>query len=215
MARPEYRLLTFGPQYCAAVPDEELSLDLDLPVDAMQRHKTVGLWYEDDVLRVRAHLRDSYTEPDSSLLVLHEYRLDLWVELATMVVTEITVTPIHLPYGECFDAALNVERLVGLRLERGFTGEAMQRLGGEIGCTHLNSLISDLSIAGLFHGYLRVREQARQHRMLPVMPASDERTGICAGWRNGGTLATWMADGRGIAPSHIYPTDAPTARHDP
>jgi len=188
----------------ASAPDGPI--DLELPVDSMQRHKAVGLWYEGDVLRVRAHLRDSYTEPDSSVLVLHEYRLDLWVDLATMVVSAVEVTPMHLPYGECFDAAPNVERLVGLRLERGFTAEALQRLGGEVGCTHLNSLISDLSIAGLFHGYLRVRDQTRQHGTLPVMPASDERTGICAGWQAGGVLATWMEDGRGIAPSHIYPT---------
>jgi hypothetical protein len=196
-------------------PAPDGPIDLDLPVDSMQRHKAVGLWYEGDTLRVRAHLRDSYTDPDSSVLVLHEYRLDLWVEVATMVVTGVDVTPIHLPYGECFDAAPNVDRLVGLRLERGFTSEALTRLGGEIGCTHLNSLISDLSIAGLFHGYLRVREHAREHRLLPVMPASDERAGICAGWRTGGTLATWMADGRGIAPSHIYPTDSPPPRDEP
>ena len=88
--------------------------------------------------------------------MLHEYRLDLWVEVATMVVTAVAVEPVHLPYGECFDAAPQAQRLVGLRLERGLTGEALRRLGGELGCTHLNSLISDLAIAGLFHGYLRV-----------------------------------------------------------
>jgi hypothetical protein len=123
-----------------------------------------------------------------------------------MVVTRIEVVPIHLPYAECFDAAPNAQQLVGLRLERGFTGEALRRLGGEAGCSHLNSLISDLAIAGLFHGYLRVREQTRQHGTVPVPPASDERTGVCTGWRAGGTLATWMEAGRGIAPSPIYPT---------
>jgi Protein of unknown function (DUF2889) len=117
-------------------------VDLELPVDALQRTKAVGLWYEDETLRVRAHLRDAYTEPDGSQLVLHEYRLDLWVELATMVVTAVAVEPIHLPYGECFDAAPEAQRLVGLRLERGFTGEARRRLGGELGCTHLNSLMA-------------------------------------------------------------------------
>jgi hypothetical protein len=89
---------------------------------------------------------------------------------------------------------------------KAFTGEALRRLGGEAGCTHRNSLISDPAIAGLFHGYLRVREQTRERGVLPVLPASDERTGICAGWRAGGTLATWMEQGRGIAPSRIYPT---------
>jgi hypothetical protein len=180
-------------------------IDLELPTDSLARHKAVGLWYEGETLRVRAHLRDAYTEPDGAALVLHEYRLDLWVDLASMDVTEVTVDPIHLPYGECFDAAPQVQRLVGLRLERGFTGEALRRLGGEAGCTHLNSLISDLAIAGLFHGYLRVRAQTRAGGTVPLIPASDERTGICAGWRSEGTLATWMEQGRGIAPSHIYP----------
>ena len=186
-------------------------IDLELPIDALARHKAVGLWYEGDTLRVRAHLRDTYTEPDGTPLVLHEYRLDLWVDLATMEVTDAAVDPIHLPYGECFDAAPQIQRLVGLRLERGFTGEALRRLTGEVGCTHLNSLISDLAIAGLFHGYLRVREQTRAGGVVPLIPASDERTGICAGWRSEGTLATWMEQGRGIAPSHIYPT-GPDAR---
>jgi len=190
------------------VPAPLPPVDLDLPIDALQRTKSVGLWYEGETLRVRAHLRDAYTEPDGSPLVLHEYRLDLWVALATMVVTEVAVEPLHLPYGECFDAAPQAQRLVGLRLERGFTGEALRRLGGELGCTHLNSLISDLAIAGLFHGYLRVRDETRRRGALPVMPATGERTGICSGWRAGGTLATWMEQGRGIAPSHIYPTEA-------
>ena len=40
-----------------------------------------------------------------------------------------------------------VQRLVGLKLERGFSGRAAELLEAEAGCTHLNSLIADLSIA--------------------------------------------------------------------
>jgi hypothetical protein len=108
-----------------AAPDGPV--DLELPVDALQRHQAVGLWYDDDLSRVRAHRRDAYTEPDAAVLVLHEYRLDVWVDVATMVVSAVDVTPIHLPYREGFDAAPNVDRLVGLRLERGFTAEALRR----------------------------------------------------------------------------------------
>lgn len=185
-------------------------LRLDLPPESIQRHKSVGLWYEGDDLRVRAHLRDAYLEPNGSELAMHEYRLDLWVSLATMEVTKVEVEPLALPYEECFDAPGYAQRLVGLKLERGFTAEALARLEGECGCTHLNALIADLSIAGLFHGYIRVRDYARQNGTLPEMPPSAERTGICSGWRAGGNLATWMEDGRGIAPSRVYPMpDAP------
>ena len=181
-------------------------LRLDLPPESIQRQKSVGLWYEDDTsLRVRAELRDAYAEPDTSETVLHHYRLDLWVDLESMEVRRVEVEPVALPYDDCFEAPQYVQRLVGLKLERGFTGEALARLQGECGCTHLSSLISDLSIAGLFHGYIRVRAYAREHCDIPTLPATDERTGICAGWRAGGELATWMEEGRGIAPSRIYP----------
>jgi hypothetical protein len=180
-------------------------IDLELPPESIQRQKAVGLWYEDGDLRIRAHLRDAYRDPDDGQTVLHEYRLDLWVALDSMEVTRVDVVPVALPYDECFDAAGYVQRLVGLRLVRGFTGEALERLGGECGCTHLNALISDLSIAGLFHGYIRLRSHLREEGAIPPMPPSDERSGICAGWREGGTLATWMEEGRGIAPSRIYP----------
>ena len=188
-----------------------MAIDLDLPPESMQREKAVGFWFDDGLLRVRAHLRDTYTDPDRDELVLHEYRVDLAVDRASMLVTGARADPIHLPYSECFDAPANIGRLVGLRLGPGFTNEALERLQGELGCTHLGSLVSDLSIASLFHGYIALRAHEREHDRIPVMPADDRRTGICAGWRRGGALATWMESGRGIAPSHIYPS---TVRRD-
>lgn len=185
---------------------------LDLPPESIERHKAVGLWYEDTTLRVRAHLRDAYTGPAGTaddVMVLHEYQLDLWVDETTHEITKIEVVPLNLPYEECFDAPGFLQRLVGLQLVRGFTGQALALLEAEAGCTHLNSLISDLAIAGLFSGYVRLQEQARETGSLPVLPASDERTGVCTGWRAGGTLATWMESGKGIAPSRIYPTVVP------
>ena len=186
---------------------------LDLPPGSIERHKAVGLWYEGTTLRVRAHLRDAYTGPSvdggpgsGDVTVLHEYQLDLWVDDGTHEITRIEVVALNLPYEECFDAPGFVQRLVGLRLVRGFTSQALALLEAEAGCTHLNSLISDLAIAGLFCGYVRLQEQTRQTGALPTLPASDERTGVCTGWRVGGTLATWMESGKGIAPSRIYPT---------
>ena len=190
---------------CRVVPVDVPEPFLDLPAESIERQKGIGLWYEGDDLRVRGHLRDRYAEPDGGHTVMHEYRLDLWVSRSRMEVTRIEVDAVALPYDECFDASAFVQRLVGLRLVRGFTSEAMERLGGECACTHLNALISDLAIAGLFHGYLGVRSYAREHGRLPEMPPNDERTGICSGWRAGGQLATSMAEGRGIAPSRIYP----------
>jgi hypothetical protein len=182
------------------------AIDLGLPPESIQREKSVGMWYEASTLRVRGHLRDRYTDPDRAETVLHEYRLDLWVDRDTMIVHDARIEPIHLPYGECFRAPENIDRLIGLKLRPGFTADALARLQGEAGCTHMNSLISDLSIASLFHGYITLRAYEREHGTTPVMPPDDHRTGICAGWQAGGALAAWMESGRGIAPSHIYPT---------
>ncbi len=198
-----------------AYAPEPSGSSLDLPPESIERQKAVGLWYEGDTLRVRAHLRDAYTGPagtDDDVMVLHEYRLELWIDGTTQEITKVEVVPLNLPYEECFDAPGFVQQLVGLRLERGFTGKALALLEAEAGCTHLNSLISDLAIAGLFCGYVRLQEQARTTGALPMIPASDERTGVCTGWRAGGTLATWMESGKGIAPSRIYPTVRPTLR---
>lgn len=189
------------------------SIDLELPPESIQREKSVGMWYEGETLCVRAHLRDRYTDPHRDETVLHEYRLDLRVDRETMIVRDARIEPIHLPYGDCFAAPQNIDRLVGLKLRPGFTAEALERLQGEAGCTHMNSLISDLSIASLFHGYISLRAYEREHGATPDMPPDDHRTGICAGWRAGGELATWMESGRGIAPSPIYPTTV--RRSDP
>jgi hypothetical protein len=180
--------------------------DLGLPPESIQRQKSVGLWFEGDVLRVRAHLRDRYFEDDGEgELVLHEYRLEMWVDAPSTAITAIEVTPVHLPYGECFQAPDFVQRLVGLHLVGGFTRQAMRLLEGEAGCTHLNSLIADLAIAGLFNGYIRVREYSREHGFLPPMPPSSDKTGICTGWQRGGAAAEAMESGRGIAATHLYP----------
>lgn len=181
-------------------------MDLDLPPESIQREKSVGMWFDGPTLRVRAHLRDRYLDPDRAETVLHEYRLELVVERETMTVTHASIDPVHLPYAECFAAPGNVDRLVGLLLRPGFTADALARLQGEAGCTHMNSLISDLSVASLFNGYITLREYEREHGSTPSMPADTHRTGICAGWRAGGALATWMEGGRGIAPSPIYPS---------
>ena len=181
-------------------------MDLGIPGDSVQRDKSIGLWFEGDALRVRAELRDQFREPDGTAMALHHYRIELDVERATLVVRDAVATPLALPYDGCLAAAPNLARLVGLRLVAGFTDEARQRLAGEAGCTHLTSLVSDLSIAGLFQGYIAVRDYERQHGALPKIPASASRTGVCAGWAAGGPVAIAMETGAGIAPTHIYPS---------
>ncbi|MBV8952195.1 MAG: DUF2889 domain-containing protein, partial [Actinobacteria bacterium] len=110
-----------------------MNIDLGLPPESIQREKSVGMWYEGGTLRVRGHLRDRYTDPERQETLLHEYRLDLWVDHETMIVSDARIEPVHLPYAECFQAPGNIGLLVGLKLRPGFTAEALERLQGEAG----------------------------------------------------------------------------------
>jgi hypothetical protein len=49
------------------------------------------------------------------------------------------------PYGMCPQVAPNFERLVGLRIGRGFLKEAAGRVAGPEGCVHLRELIQQMA----------------------------------------------------------------------
>jgi hypothetical protein len=48
------------------------------------------------------------------------------------------------PFAVCPGAAPNFARLAGLRIEAGFLKQAMERVGGGEGCTHLRELLQQL-----------------------------------------------------------------------
>jgi hypothetical protein len=95
-------------------------------------------------IRIDAMFRDSYGDPDGREVVLHEYRVDLAVDPATLEVLTVTAEPRVLPYDECPAAAASVDRLVGLGAGELRT-EVGRRLAGIAGCTHLNDLLRSLA----------------------------------------------------------------------
>ena len=51
----------------------------------------------------------------------------------------------YTPYAICPAAAPNFARLAGLRIKPGFLKEAVKRVGGTIGCTHLRELLQQMA----------------------------------------------------------------------
>ena len=49
------------------------------------------------------------------------------------------------PFGECPSVTANFQRLVGLRMGAGFGKEVQSRVGGEEGCTHVLTLITNMA----------------------------------------------------------------------
>jgi hypothetical protein len=172
--------------------------------ESVTREKSITLLWEGDYLRIRGRLRDHYVEPDGQALDMHHYELEARVRLATWEIEAIEARPLALPYAECHAAPANLERLVGLKLRSGFAAQVRQILAGELGCTHLNSLLQDLAVASLFQGYIAGRRALRKGP-LPAAAPSNERTGVCIGYRPGGMPATYRESGWGQPPSRIWP----------
>jgi hypothetical protein len=90
---------------------------------------------------------------------LHEMGVRLTLDHAMRIVAAEAATD-HAPYAVCPQAAPNFARLVGLQVRRGFFKEAMQRVGGAAGCTHLRELLQQMAtVAFQTIGPARARQE--------------------------------------------------------
>ncbi len=110
-----------------------------------------GYARDDGLIDIEAHLKDARTEAelqdDGCVREAGDPVHDMWLRL--------TITPDRLivaseaamdatPYAICPGAAVNFDRLAGLRIEGGFIRRAMERVGGTDGCTHLRELLQQV-----------------------------------------------------------------------
>jgi hypothetical protein len=186
-----------------AMPDE-------IP-ESVTREKSITLWFDGPFLRIRGRLRDHYVEPDGQTIDMHHYELEARVRAADMILEAIEARALALPYAECEAAAPGLGVLVGLTLRAGFSGKVRELLGREMGCTHLNSLLQDLTVSSLFQGYIAGRRALRKGPLPPAEPTR-ARTGVCIGYRAGGEPATYRESGWGQPPSRIWPGIEPVER---
>ena len=114
------------------------------PEVGMRRARRMDVWREGTTYRVDAHFRDSSTDPEVGEIAVHEYTLDVAVDVPTRTVTEVVATPRILPFPECPSAAPNVSRLVGQPLATLRQG-VLELLRGTDCCTHLNDALRALA----------------------------------------------------------------------
>lgn len=74
---------------------------------------------------------------------LHNMRLRLTVDEDLTIVAAEAATEAG-PYLACAGGAESFARLAGLRIGAGFMREAMARLGGPAGCTHIRELVQQM-----------------------------------------------------------------------
>jgi hypothetical protein len=109
-----------------------------------RRARRTDVWF-DDVVRIDIHFQDSATSPTGGdRIAVHEYRVRATASPNDFKLLSVEATPHVLPFGECLGAAPNVTRLVGASLAE-FRTEALRRLPGTLGCTHLNDVMRSMA----------------------------------------------------------------------
>lgn len=105
-----------------------------------------GLWEVEATLQdVRTYVSPSvFREPVAAGAPFHSMAVRLAVN-DQREVREIEVSIDSHPFPECPTAAPNFQRLIGLRLGAGFQRELQARVGGEAGCTHVLTLITNVA----------------------------------------------------------------------
>jgi hypothetical protein len=127
----------------------------------MRRARRIDV-IEDDIIRIDSAFQDSASTPQGCRAVVHEYRLAVTADSATLRVTSMTTDPRVLPFVECPSAAKNLDRLIGVKLAD-LRDIVLAELRGVAGCTHLNDALRALAETPVLLDYLRRAEALPLH----------------------------------------------------
>jgi len=121
--------------------------DFEVPVAmSMCRARRIDVWIEGNALHAEAYFQDSGSMPDGTRVAVHEYVVQATAQRDTGALLSLEADPRILPYGECPSAPANIGRLVGTPLAE-LREQVIQRLPGNLGCTHLNDTLRSLAEA--------------------------------------------------------------------
>ena len=149
----------------------------------IRREISVEATAEEGRLVFNAVLRDRWRDGDAEEEI-HGYEVRLVAEPPDLTVTAVEVQPRYLPFPDCPAAALAAQRLVGLRLTKGFRAGATAALGSVEGCTHLLTLVLSIWNHQVVTKYLLTRTDDGSHP--EGTPDFEQIANGCAGWREGG-----------------------------
>lgn len=82
---------------------------------------------ENDIILVRSSILDLH----------HSMFFEMTIDLNTREITSVNAEMVKVPYPHCRDALANIQKIVGLKLERGLAKRMAEILGKSSGCTHM------------------------------------------------------------------------------
>lgn len=136
-----------------------------------------GYRRDDGLYDIEAQLTDTKTfgfaNEDRGWVEPGEPLHGLWMRLTvdedlTIVACEAAID--HSPYAICPGAAPNFSRLAGLRIKPGFLRDAMARVGGTQGCTHLRELLQQMGTTA-YQSVFPARERRKSAARAGKKPA--------------------------------------------
>jgi len=131
-----------------------------------------GYEREDGFFDIEGHITDTKTyslgTKERPGFAAGEPIHNMWLRLTITPDMEIRAVETDMeatPYSYCVGAAPNMQRIVGLRIGKGFIKEAMARVGGAEGCTHLRELLQPIATVAfqtINRGAPKIKQQGEQ-----------------------------------------------------
>lgn len=134
-----------------------------------------GFQREDGLWDIEAHLTDqrSYDcgyDPIHRGGVIragenvHNMRVRITLDLDFLIHAAVAVSD-ETPFPICFQAAQVMQRLVGIRLSKGWRKDVSERIGTAESCTHLIDLLSSISTTAYQTMHTALEARAHQHKI--------------------------------------------------
>lgn len=126
-----------------------------------QRTKSLSIEPIDQhMVRFRASL-DDHGESAEGTEVIHSLRLEGTISVPDLVIRSMVPTVLKQPYRECAASLEPLGRIVGMRIQSGFSMRVKELLGGTGGCSHFLALVLDVAASHTLTAYLRMRSLAK------------------------------------------------------
>lgn len=128
--------------------------------------------------------------------VYHHMRIELLVNISTMVIADVFVALLQVPREDCPAMATSLEPIKGLCIAKGFSTRIRKLVGGTRGCTHLVSLLLAMAPAALQGTWIN-----KSYKSIPPTESAVNMEKYlidsCYAWRKDGPLAASLLDKMG------------------
>ena len=177
-------------------PDDDLDL-------LHTRNYEVRVYHHaEDQLLVRGAISDMkpeglYVQDDPEPLEIHQMQVQWIVQLPELEIIDAGVVFETHPHPSCPGIAAHYEKLVGLKVARGFTHKVRELFGGPRGCTHTTALLQAMGPAVVQSTWSVSVKKAREEGLPEGAPDSENRERRIMG--NINTCHVWDEDGPAVA----------------